>query len=412
MATHRIANMIKDPKILDEFFKLEEHDLLKLSTAMKYFGKFRGKIMCHPYDLIQVPIGVYGPEGRKNKNTFTTTIGKYWFNKVFIEKDLFDLFNGWFGDPVNDDTLGDISDRLSFALLEDKIELRVLKEFLMKCQKFQPYSNVISTGFSEKMLTISSKLDVKKKALLKKYEKEIAAGDEIISAKIEKEILDEAKKLLEGDPSLDMYGSGARGSFKNNFKNIFVFKVASKDPEPGKGYNIITSNYIDGVSKDDYVKVARSLAEGPYKRGKKTALGGWWEKLVLRAYQHLVIGPPGSDCGTKRYVEVTLTKKNYTMFMYNYVIEGNKLIELTYDEMMKRIGKTVKMRFSAVCEMGGNQFCSKCLGESLYRIGIHNIGTATPQLMSRVKNISMKAFHDSQIKIHEIDVEAMFADSI
>ena len=194
--THRIANMIKDEKILDEFFKLEEHDLLKLSTAMRYFGKFKGKIMCHPYDLIQVPIGVYGPEGRKNKNTFTTTIGKYWFNKVFIEKDLFDLFDGWFGDPVNDDTLGDISDRLSFALLEDKIELRVLKEFLMKCQKFQPYSNVLATGFSERMLTISSKLEAKKKALLKKYEKEIAAGDEIVSAKIEKEVLDEAKKLL------------------------------------------------------------------------------------------------------------------------------------------------------------------------------------------------------------------------
>lgn len=412
MSNGRTSVMIKDQSFIDEFFKLEEHDLLKLSTAMKYFGKFNGKTLCHPYDLIQVPIGVYGPEGKKNKNTFTTTIGMYWFNKVFIEKDLFDLFDGWFGEPVNDDTLGDISDRISFALLEDKVELRVLKEFLMKCQKFQPYSNVLATGFSERMLTISSKLEAKKKALLKKYEKEIEAGDEIISAKIEKEILEEAKKLLEGDPSLDMYASGARGSFKNNFKNLFVFKGASKDPDPGKGYNIITSNYIDGVTKDDYVKVARSLAEGPYKRGKKTALGGWWEKLVLRAYQHLIIGPPGSDCGTKRYVEVTLTKKNYSMFMYNYIIEGNKLIELTYDEMMKRIGQTVKMRFSAVCEMEGNKFCSKCLGESLYRIGIHNIGTATPQLMSRIKNISMKSFHDSQVKIHEIDVEAMFADSI
>ena len=412
MSNGRTSVMIKDQSFIDEFFKLEEHDLLKLSTAMKYFGKFNGKTLCHPYDLIQVPIGVYGPEGKKNKNTFTTTIGMYWFNKVFIEKDLFDLFDGWFGEPVNDDTLGDISDRISFALLEDKVELRVLKEFLMKCQKFQPYSNVLATGFSERMLTISSKLEAKKKALLKKYEKEIEAGDEIISAKIEKEVLEEAKKLLEGDPSLDMYASGARGSFKNNFKNLFVFKGASKDPDPGKGYNIITSNYIDGVTKDDYVKVARSLAEGPYKRGKKTALGGWWEKLVLRAYQHLIIGPPGSDCGTKRYVEVTLTKKNYSMFMYNYIIEGNKLIELTYDEMMKRIGQTVKMRFSAVCEMEGNKFCSKCLGESLYRIGIHNIGTATPQLMSRIKNISMKSFHDSQVKIHEIDVEAMFADSI
>ena len=56
------------------------------------------------------------------------------------------------------------------------------------------------------------------------------------------------------------------------------------------------------------------------------------------------------------------------MFMYNYIIEGNKLIELTKDEMEKRIGKTVKMRFSSLCEAPEGRFCNKCAGNGFYRL--------------------------------------------
>lgn len=404
--------MITDKEFLDKLFNMTEHDMLKLSNFTEMFGSYNGKVKYHTYDMITVPPGVYGPEGKKNKNTFVTTIGKFWFNRVFIEGDLFNTFNGWVEDPVNDDMYGDLSKAISYDLMEDKIPLQALKDFLIKSQKFQPYANFLACGFSEKMLTISSKINAKKQELIKKNKAAIDAGDEKVVADIEKELLDYAKTLLEDDPSMNMYGSGARGSFGNNFKNIFVMKGASKNPDPTKGYDIITSNYIDGVSREDYVKVAKSLTEGPYARGKKTAKGGYYEKLFLRAYQHLVLLPEGTDCGTKRYIEVELTKKNSSMFMYNYVIEGSKLIELTKDEMNKRIGKTVKMRFSSMCEAPEGHFCHKCAGNAFYRLGIMNVGTATPQLMSRIKNISMKSFHNSQIKLHEIDVDAMFADTI
>ena len=57
---------------------------------------------------------------------------------------------------------------------------------------------------------------------------------------------------------------------------MFIMRGSVQDPDPRKSYNIITSNYIDGVSKEEYSKIANTLAAGPYSRSKKTELGGAW----------------------------------------------------------------------------------------------------------------------------------------
>ena len=237
---------------------------------------------------------------------------------------------------------------------------------------------------------------------MKKYAKEIEAADEQTIVKIENELMDLAKELLKDEPAMDMYNSGARSKFGNQFKNIFIMKGLCKDPDPLKGFNVIMSNQIDGISQDEYIKLANTLAAGPYARGKKTEVGGYWEKLFLSAYQTLTLGPKGSDCGTKRTITVTLTKDKIADYMYSYIVEGSKLVELTTDNMSKYVGQTVKLRYTSLCERKDG-FCNMCAGNLYYRIGIQNIGITTPQLMSKLKNISMKAFHSSVATFYEMD---------
>ena len=94
---------------------------------------------------------------------------------------------------------------------------------------------------------------------------------------------------------------------------------------------------------------------------------------------------------------------NIATIMYNYVIEDDgSLTEITSDNRDKYIGKEVKMRFSSLCESKGC-ICSKCAGNLWYRLGFKNVGTMTPQIPSTVKNVMMKAFHDSQISLTEMD---------
>ena len=406
MATEkRIPKKITNPDEIKYFLELDPETLCSMSFMMENFGIFKGKAKYHVYDIIDIPPGSYGPKGKKNKNTFTTTLGRWIFNKAFIEPHLFEV-HGYINEPLTKKMMGKLNQEQSYALLENKITIDDIFDFSQKVQKFQAYTTMLCPSISKSMLLITKTIAPKKKELLKKYEKEIAAGDAYIVGEIEKELLAEAKKILKDDPTMDLYNSGAVGSFDNNFKNMYIMKGAVKDPDPLKGYNIILSNQIDGISKEEYTKFANALPAGPYARAKKTEVFGYYEKLFLNAYQHVILDKPGSDCGTKRTIEVTLTKDMLDMMMYSYIVEGSRLIELTSENRDRYAGKTVKFRFSSLCE--GKQICNKCAGNLFYRLGIKNVGAATPQLASKVKNITMKGFHDSTVKYAKIDVKKVF----
>lgn len=391
-------------KELQYLLSLSNEDCLKTSIFMECFGEFNGKKKFNTYDIMKVPPKSY----HNNKNTFITTIGSWFFNKGCIDySGLFDEI-GYINDPVSKSVYGSINDKLSLAILEDRVTVEQFKTWIICCQKFMNYSTVICTTSSENMLLISKKIEPLKKELLKKYEKELAAGDAYTMKKIEDELLQYCEKELQDDPAWDNIKAGAGADLKNNFKNMYVIKGAQKDPDPTKQYNLITSCYSEGVSKEDYSAMANSLAAGPYSRARKTAIWGYEEKKFLLAFQHVKLGPKGSDCGTKRTITITLDKNYIKLMMYSYIVEGNKLIRLDSTNIDKYKNKTVKMRFSSLCS---NECpCNKCVGDLYYLLNTPNIGTATPQLASAVKNLMMRAFHDSTEKFIQMNAMEAFGE--
>lgn len=407
MADTRKSKTITNPKDIEYIRNITEKDITT-SFIMETFGEFESGQRFRPYDIITIPPNSYGREGKKNKNSFTTTVGIYVFNKYFIEQDLFDEF-GYINKNIDDGMFSKLNRTMSEALMEDRITTDIMERFLMKTQKCMPYISILAPNYTDKMLTCTRVINKKKKELLDKYRDELEQGNELVANKMEKELLDFALDYMKDDPSMDMFISGARGSIGNNFKNMFVMKGVIKDPDPNakQKYKVAMSNYIDGISPEEYALFANSLAAGPYARAKKTENGGYIEKLFLRAFAHITLDPPGSDCGTKRYKMVHLTEKNIGDFMYMYVIEGSKLVELTSETKSKYIGKTVKMRFSDLCE-SKTGICNHCMGNLYYRLGKYNAGTSLTQIPSVQKNIAMKAFHDSTQKLYTMDLATVF----
>lgn len=403
----RKSKKITSPKDIEYLVNIKEKDITT-SFIMDTFGEFETGQRFRPYDIIEIPANSYGPEGKKNKKPFVTTVGIWIFNKYFIEEDLFDMFK-YVNKTVDKKMYGKLNNEISVAVLEDRLPLETMKRFNMKTQKCMPYISILAPNYTDKMLTCTEVINKKKKELYKKYEEQIKKGDEIAASRMEKELLDFAIEYMGDDPSMDMFISGARGSIGNNFKNMFVMKGVIKDPDPNakQKYNVAMSNYIDGISPDEYALFANSLAAGPYARAKKTENGGYREKLFLRAFQHLTLDPPGSDCGTKRYIEVILTESNINEWMYSYIIEGSKLVELTSQNKSKYIGKKVKVRFSALCE-SKTGICNKCMGNLYYRLDKTNVGTSLTQIPSVQKNIAMKSFHDSTQSLYDMDLEKIF----
>lgn len=412
----RVSKLINNKSDIDFLIGLKENDITT-SLIMQLFADFGKYQKYNPYDIITIPVGGYGgklPNGKekRNKEPFTTTIGRLIFNKYFIEcePELLDMI-GYVNENINKKTYGNIFDTMGYSVLENKISIDTYKRFCKKSQKFMPFVSILAPNHSDNMLTITKKINKRKAELIKENQEAFDKGDVIIVDKVSKELLDYARELMKDDPAMDMFLSGAGGSFENNFKNMFIMRGSVQDPDPRKSYNIITSNYVDGVSKEEYSKLANTLAAGPYSRSKKTELGGYWEKLFLTSLQHVILKEPGSDCGTKRYITVKVTNKNIGSIMYCYVINNDgSLTEITSENKSKFIGKTIKIRFSSMCE-AKDGICNKCAGNLFYRLGIRNVGASTPQIPSTLKVLSMKLFHDDQLNFTEMNpMEAFCPD--
>lgn len=398
----RVSKEIKNKEDIDLLLSIDP-ETVGQSDIMKLFGSFNEKEpKFHPYDIITIPAGAYG-NGKKNKQPIVTTVGRLIFNKCFIEKPktIFEMV-GYFNEPINKKNYGKLMDKLGYWLLEDKVTVEDYKYFCNMGQTFMPFVTILAPGFTEEMLTCTKKINAKKEKLLKEHKAEIDAGNLAVIDDIQKELLAYAKELLKDDPAMDMFDSGVGGTFDNNFKNMFIMRGTVRDPDPAKGYNVITSNYMDGISADEYVAFANTLAEGPYNRSKKTEVGGYWEKLMVAACQHVNLLEPGSDCGTKRTIEIELTDDLMGPCMYSYIVEGDKLVELTSENMDKYKGKKVRIRYSSLCE-AKKGICSKCAGNAFYRQGLKNVGIRTAEIPSKIKNIFMKSFHDSQVRLFEMD---------
>lgn len=385
---------------------------------MNLLGEFKGKTLCRPYDTFDVPVGKFkyteenGKE-KSNTNKFTTTIGIWLFNVYFFRDDgLSFLFNGYLNENVGKKGLKKVNQVLSYALVEDRISVPQLKRFLNKSQWIMPFETILAPNHSEKMLTCTKVINKKKMELYNKYKKEIDSGNSVVAEKMEKELLAFAEEYMGDDPSMDMFLSGGGGTYGNNFKNLYIMKGPIRDPDPNakQEFNVALSNFCDGVSQDEYFLFANSLATGPYARGKKTETGGYWEKLAVSALQYIILDDEGTDCGTTHYIQPTLDKDNIEMYMYSYIIEGSKLVELTSQNMDKYVGKKVKMRFSSMCKRTKNgKICSKCAGNMFYRIGFRNIGVACSSVFSTMKNKCMKSFHDGTLQMVEIDPMKAFS---
>lgn len=395
---------------LSYLFDIQEEDITA-SFIMDLFAEFNGKTLCSPSDIIRIPKGKYGPEGKKNKNEFTTTVGLWIYNKLMIEKDLFNIF-GYINETITKKKHKKINEELSYALIEDRITIDQLSRYLMKPEWFMQFVSVLSGNYTEKILTCSEVADKKKNELIKKYKKELEAGDLVTMNKVETETLNYVLDYMGDDPSLDTFKSGARGTFGNNFKNMFVMRGAVKnnDTNSDKDFVFASSNYLDGIKPEEYSLFADAMTEGPYNRGIKTQLGGHWEKLFKSGYETIVLDKEGTDCGTKKCITVTLTKDNIKGFMYSWIQSGSSLIELTSQNKDKYMGKTVKIRFPIYCKHRSKtgSYCSKCAGNLMYRINRKNVGVITPMIPSILKNVSMKSFHDASVTLFKMDVNEAF----
>ena len=409
-----LKEKVSSANMPDYLLAMQEKDIT-FDFLMSLFGTFEGKNIANPYDLLVVPANTFKYEDndnnvKYNKSEFTTTIGLYIFNLLLSGNGMTKV-TGYVNENLNSKKYKKIERGMVYALIENRITVDQFKNWQMTLQWLMPLQDIISTNHTEKLLLVSKAIAKEKAKLIKDNQEAINSGDPKVIEDSEKQLIEKAKEYLGDDPGTDSIMSGAGASFNNQFKNMYLIKGAISDPDPNakQKYNIVTSSYIEGINQTEYSLLAQSGANGSYSRGKKTSTGGYWEKLFINSLQHIHLDPVGSDCGTKRYIEVLLTEDNLNDYIYSYIVKNDDTLELLDSKSCKKyFGKKIKLRYSSLCE-SRTGICNKCAGDLLYITASRNVGAVTGQIPDRLKNICMKAFHDSTVTNYVIkDLDAIF----
>lgn len=337
-----------------------------------------------------------------NKDKVHTNAGLFIYNKLIVERDFKDVL-GYINTTIDGDVLSSIEDKLANSLLNDRITVEQMVNYLNRTQWLgMQFHSVIAGSFTMKTLKPIPKVITERNKLIKENKDMIEKGDVETAVKIEKHLLQMVQDEVGDDPGMNLYASKARGKFGNNFKNISVMRGPILNPVTGK-YDIITTNFMEGISKDDIPAYGNAVIGGAYPKAIGTAVSGYFSKQIIAALQAVTLDKPGSDCGTKAYLTITIMPGCENDFLYRWIIENNKLKLIDDKNIKDYVNKTVKLRSKMYCI--GDKLCSICAGQMYEKLNIQNIGLTAARVSTTLSGLSMKKFHDSSAKITHVKID-------
>lgn len=386
---------------MDYSFIKSPEDLLKVQTKdigsklFKYlFGRRKEGVRFKTDTQFVLKKGQY-PYLEKD---IKTTMGNYMVNRALFNDNLIKEL-GYINKRFSADTVENIEAQLSDALLEDRISVKDLIYYMDRIQFFGfSLSSTFVPSITEKTVFLDKSIKKEKEKLIKEAGDKI--NDPIVAAGIQKKLIDKAKESIGNDVGMDLYESGSKASFGNNFAKLFLMNGPMIDINTGE-YRTSTSSYSDGVKKSEADLYANSMTEAAFAKGVNTQMGGYLVKKYMAAFQSVMLDKKGSDCGTTKTLDIFLTKEISKLFLHRYIKTSSGKVRLSKTNIDKYIGTNIKVFSPMYCI--GNKICNKCAGEYFYKLGgMENIGLTTSKVCSSIMNKSLKKFHDKSIKVFSV----------
>lgn len=347
---------------------------------------------------------IIGPEQSPFvKENSSTTCGIYLFNKFILEP--LKIF-GYVNKPFGSKELGALEDGISDGLMQKDLTTEQVAEFIDRLQFLLggPLAHLINPSINPDIMTLPPQAAALKKKLLAENKAGIEANDPQTSSKIEKEVTKVAMDWMNerNDPSLSFFKSGAIDPY-NNYRTMFVMKGAVKDNtgESPTGYKIVTSEYDNGITKEDMPKIADTVVTSSYNSGVATQDSGYMGKKYNTILQRVKLLERGSDCKTPDTFQTVITNRH----LYRYIMENGKPICLTPEVIDKYKGKVCKLRSPLHCHAKDPYYCNICMGDRLYDIGVHNVGLTVSILSGATLNAALKTKHNVTVGTYTIKEE-------
>lgn len=342
-----------------------------------------------------IPINTY----YGNKTPIKTSMGNYVVNLILYNENIYKII-GYINKRFSGDVIESNEKKIASALLESKLTTLDVIDYLNRVQFYGfGLNSMISVSLTKNVMFELPQVRKRKEELYKQYKKEIDEGNIFITDKIEKELLSLAKDILKDDPGMELYDSGSKASFKNNYKLTNIMKGATLDLETGK-YRVSMSNYQEGVKKEENELFANAMTMSEYAKGVGTRDGGHATKKNNAAFQSLVIDFNNNDCGSEVTFDITVNNFNKKLLTHRYIKLNGKPFELTEENINKFEGKVIHLYDPIYCT--GEKICKKCAGNLYVKLNIEALGLTVSKISSTIMNKSLKKKHDNTIKLYQL----------
>jgi hypothetical protein len=325
-------------------------------------------------------------------------VGRFIFNKYIIDGSGLGEHMTYRNYRFDNKTLGALSEDVGRLLLENKIDYETMNVFISRRDALLNMLIPILNPTLTLGIMITPDVVKKRKAeLLEKYKDEIAHGDVVVMKSIEVELIELAKKTLEDDTGMDLFRTGGKPEFSNNYKVNNIARGILSDKE-SQQYIFANASLSDGMRIEEITSSANSIIASSYAGAIGTAESGYQGKKLQALMQYCVLDEPGTDCGSLRTIDAIATDDDAKQ--YRYIVEGSKIIRLDESNIARYRGKKVKMRSYLGCL--NDKMCNVCAGDYFYNIGITNIGLLTTKIAGVLLNLKLKQKHSLDVELTAI----------
>lgn len=330
-----------------------------------------------------------------------TTVGRYIYNIVTLDMPFKEVVFQYHNEAPW--KASSISNMVKEALLAKKITSEEVKAFFSNWFFLGHFNELACPSLSPRAFTTHPDSAKVKKALMEKHK------DNLDSPEAIKEIDDALNALdlewLKTDPdehpAIDYYNAMGSKALKIQRKQLFATMGGMEDFSSKGGYKFIANSLAEGWDIKNlkyYINATRSAS---YYRGINTAKSGVQIKYGSSVFRDVSIIP--GDCGTTRGLPVDFSLSKIKNFIGLYIIEsGNKLVEITEENMANYDGKKVIIRSPMECQQPGGNWCQTCCGTFLQKRGTTNIAMLITAISETSFSASMSKMHGSELKLYEL----------
>lgn len=385
-----ILQILNKDKIISDDFFLFTNVVPEIKEDGSFSVKqnkwsFRSKIILNKGDVLNL------------NEKIETTIGRALANRV-LKIDPFGAIFPYDNNPIRiNKFINEATNFLMRGLITSDQIIKLLNNSIWLTR----FSDMILPSMSKNVLVTPPSSVKLRKELNEKHKDILEEGKVDYIDKIEKPILEDIVKNLKDDPSFVLYESG-KPSIGNHLKQSIGTQSPIFNPSTGK-YDIPDCNLMTGHNPEFYHSISNMNITGTHSRAVNTEVGGAIVKTLYNSMNPMKAGPVGSDCNAIKFKIVRLTESNVSIYIWNYMIEGQALVLLTPENHKRYLNKICKFRSAMYCRYKKFEICNKCAGEIPYKTGLKSIGNMTAKVGFRFVKSSLKVFHDSTVSLLDVN---------